>query len=95
MQGKEDLSLKLAHVEASADERVASAEDAMEKAVAEAKAQEAEVLLLQKKLKESEQANARLSSDFASQKEKLDAKIQNQRQVSQKLRFPVQGYRTL
>ena len=61
-----------------------AAEEAREQAVLQAQAQETELNSMQKRLKESEHANTRLSSDFGAQKEKMDGKIQNQRQV---LRF--------
>lgn len=67
--------------EVSAESKITAANEAREKAALQAQAQESELSSLQKRLKESEQANARLSSEFAGQKEKLDGKIQNQRQV--------------
>lgn len=72
----------LAEKETQAESEIATAQDAREKALEHAQSQEAELVSLQKRMKESEQASARLFSDFAAQKEKLDGKIQNQRQVN-------------
>ncbi len=77
----EQLTGKLEEVEAAAKGKIATAEEAREKAIEQALSQEAELSSLQKRLKEAEQANARQASDFVAQKEKQDGKVHNQRQV--------------
>lgn len=84
-QGNEVVQAKLAEREDLATQSLEEAKEGREKAAAEKQALDLELTALQKKLKEAEQANARLDTESAAQKAKLDGKIQNQRQVA--LRF--------
>ena len=60
---------------------VADCQDQKDKASAGRQALDSEQAALQKKLKEVEQACIRKETDFCTQKEKLEAKVHNQRQV--------------
>ena len=77
-----DLQVKVRELESAAVAKAADFDAANQQADITQKSLQAETSAVQKKLREAEQANARATSDHAAQKGKLDAKIQNQRQVT-------------
>ena len=70
--GKKQVALEKARAEAQKH---------TDTVMAEKEALTLELAVMQREVRELEQMCARLGSDFDSQKEKLDGKVQNQRQV--------------
>jgi len=81
LQERENLLAELAAKEEAATARVSAAEVAKAASESEKEGLRGEVTALAKKVKEAEQAVARAVSESAAAREKLDSKIQNQRQV--------------
>ena len=82
MQERQALLAQLSEAEARAEERIAAAESAEKAAASEKAGLQSELSAVSKKLKEAEQAATRATQDAASERERLDMKIQNQRQAS-------------
>ena len=82
MQERQALLAQLSEAETRAEEQIAAAESAERAAASEKAGLQSELSAMSKKLKEAEQAAARATQDAASERERLDMKIQNQRQAS-------------
>lgn len=81
MQENSGLQNKIAELEALASEKANELDKLRQEANASKESLQSEITAMQRKLREMDQAASRASSEHAAQKTKLDAKIQNQRQV--------------